>query len=121
MFAIIILFFLSFILEIMLFILTSPDAATGQINHLFVIVFSINSGVLMGTMYCFLLLGFYLFAKAQSELQNKAFVRRGVLFGILISTILLFKLYEFLDYFILTFLILVFIASELILSQKSEV
>jgi hypothetical protein len=120
MFIIIILFALSLVLEVMMLFLTNPETASGTVNHLFVILFSVNTGILVGTLYCFLLLGFYFVIKAYSELQNRAFIRRGALLGIFVASILLFKLYNFLDAFIFGFLVLVCVGLELVLSQGKE-
>jgi hypothetical protein len=100
--------------------LTSPVSSNGALNHSSIILFSINSGLLLGSLYCFVLLGFYLLIKAYTELQRRSFVRRGALFGVFVTSLLLFKLYNFLDLFIAGFLILVFVAADLILSQKNS-
>jgi hypothetical protein len=119
MFGLILVFFVSFMLEIVLFTLTSPVSASGGINHLATILFALNSGLLLGTLYCFILLGLYIAFKAYNELQRRSFIRRGALFGVLVISLLLFKLYGLLDVFIAVFSLIVFVAIDIIFSQKS--
>jgi hypothetical protein len=118
MFILLLVFVLSFVVEVLLFLFTSPLHTSNVLSHLPIIFFSLNTGIVLGTLLSLLLIIFYLKLDAYDELQSKSFLRRGLMFGILVSSLLLSKLYSILDIPVFILLLLIFIVSDVLFSRK---
>jgi hypothetical protein len=119
MFLMLVVFIVSLILEVMLLTFIPPEQ-DGKFNHFAILFFSVNTGVLLGVIYSFILLAFYITIKAYSDLQRRAFIRRSILFGSFVSIFLLLKIYGFFDTYVMVLSVIIYIALELILSPKVE-
>jgi len=120
MFFSLIIFIASFIVEVLILFFLYPDNSDGTINHFFVILFSLNTGVLFGAFYSLVLIFVYWILKAYDDIRERAFIRRSVLFGILVFLSVLLKLYSLLDIYITIGMVIVLVCLEFILSRKDE-
>lgn len=119
MFITLLILLVSLISEILI-ILLLPPFINDSPNHIAIILLSLNTGLLLGSIFNCLLIGIYLLLKEYSELSSRAFIRRSILFGVFICLVLLARLYALLDVFMLIFLAIIGVALELILSQRNE-
>ena len=118
MFYTLIIFIISGIIEALLFIFLSPLDNEGRINYLNAILFSLNTGLLIGSLYALFLFFVYWLMKAYDEIILKNFYRRAIFVGSLVAIILFLKLINALDYLIIVGLVVVVICLEIILSRK---
>ncbi len=120
MFTAFLIFLFSAIVEIAVILLMSPIGSNEKINHVAVFLFSINSGVLLGTLYGLLLIFLYWLLGSSQDLQRKTFKRRSIMLGIFVSLFLLLKIYSLMDTFIVALMTFTFIAIDVILSLAKE-
>lgn len=118
MFFSLLIFVASLIVEFLILFFSSPDNPDGEINHFFVILFSLNTGVLFGALYSLLLILVYWFLQAYHDLYERIFIRRSIFFGIFVFLIVLLKLYAILDFYLIMGMIVVFFCVEIITSYK---
>jgi len=118
MFATLILFVISLISEGLMLYFASPEKPSGAINHLAIILFSLNTGVLLGTLFTLILFLVFFAMKAYEEIQNKSFIRRGAIFGLFITLLLIGKFYGVLDKYLIGFLAITMVAFEVIMSRE---
>lgn len=113
-----IIFIVSLILEFILINLLSPIDEQNKVNLLNAIIFSLNTGVLISSIYAMLLFFVYWILKAYDEIIYKNFYRRAILLGIIVAISLFLKLIDALDYIILGGLIIIVLCTEIIVSRK---
>ena len=118
MFIGIIVFIVSLIAEIAILFFLSPKDTSGALNHLSIFLLSLNTGILLGSLYLLLLFLTYWLIKAYDDIKKKLFVRRSVLLGLFVFITLMLRMYSILDVYILFGLAVTFIAIEVIASQK---
>lgn len=118
MFGMFIALALSLIVEVLLIFFTSPLLQSNTVNHFVVIPFAINTGIIFGILTSLTLIFLYIKLQAYQELQNKTFLRRGILLGFTVTLVILAKLYEVLDVFVLLFLAIIIAVIDFILAKK---
>lgn len=118
MFFSLIIFIASIIIEAIILFMFSPDNSDGSINHIFIILFSINTGILFGAFYALMLIFVYWFLKAYDDIRERSFIRRSILFGGFVFLCVLLKLYSILDIYIFIGTLISFISLEFILSKR---
>lgn len=119
MFIGIIVFIISLIAEIAIFYFLSPSDTEGNLNHLSIILLSVNTGILVGSIYLLLLFLVYWLIKAYDDIKKRVFVRRSILLGVFVTISLLLKMYSIIDVYIFVGLAITFIAVEVIASQRN--
>lgn len=119
MFIDIIVFIVSLIAEILILTFLSPSDTTGSLNHFSILLLSVNTGVLVGSIYLLLLFLVYWLIKAYDDIKKRVFIRRSVMLGLFVTIALLLKMYSIIDVYILIGLVVVFIATEVIVSQRN--
>jgi hypothetical protein len=120
MFINIIVFVLSLVAQIGLMTLIDPDKYTGVLYHIWNVVFAVNSGLVLGSFFSLISIFISFIFKSYYDLTNKLYFKRGVLFGLFISTALLLKFYNFFDKFIVIFLLIITIALDLIVIEETD-
>lgn len=120
MFFSLIVFIASLIIEAIILVFFAPENSDGSINHLFIILFSLNTGVLFGAFYSLVLIFVYWLLHAYQDIRERSFIRRSILFGVFVFLCVILKLYNILDFYIIGGILIVFISLEFILSKREE-
>ena len=120
MFFSLIVFIASLIIEAIILLFFAPENSDGSINHIFVILFSLNTGVLFGAFYSLILIFVYWLLHAYQDIRERSFIRRSILFGIFVFLCALLKLYGILDIYIIGGILVVFVSLGFILSKREE-
>lgn len=118
MFYTLILFVVSLIAEVLLLNFLSPLNSDETINFVNTILFSLNTGVLIGSIYALILFLIYWLIKAYDEIIYKNFYRRAFFVGVSVALTLFLKLIGSLDYLIVLGLVIIIICLEIILSKR---
>jgi hypothetical protein len=108
----IVVFIISIVLQIILFLFLSPYSES-ELNYINIMIFSLNIGVLIGSLFSIILFFAYWVLGAYKEIIYKSFLRRSVLLGLWTSINLFLRMIDLLDYILFGGIILSFIILEL--------
>ena len=120
MFITLIVFVFALILEAIMIFLLTPENSDGTLNTLNAFLFSANTGVLFGSLYSLVLVITYWIMKSYEEIREKKYLRRSIIFGIVVFVITLLKLFDLLDYYILAGIVIASVSLEIILSRRED-
>jgi uncharacterized membrane protein len=110
----------SLILEAVIVFAVSPENPDGSVNHLFAILFALNTGLVFSSFYSLVLFFIYWVMKAYEDIKKRIFISRAMVFGLFVTICTLLKIYDLLDLTIGIALVIALIAVEAIMTFRRK-
>ncbi len=118
MFVALLLFFASLIVELLIVFLFNPIDDNGSLNLTNILIFGLNTGLLLGSLFALLQVLVYGYLSMYDEIASKVYIRRSFIFGILIFLLVLLKVYGVLDWQIALALVIASSIFEILIAHK---
>ncbi len=118
MFIALLLFFASFLVELLIVFLFNPINKDESLNFHYILIFAFNTGLLLGSLFALLQVLVYGYLYMYEEIASKVYIRRSFIFGILVFLLVLLKIYGMLDWQIAFALVIASSIFEIMVSNK---